>query len=88
MLRFCGSKYQQLLSTPEGAKSFHSAVIDLIGLIEGVINKSKRTIVFFLIFILSNTTAISVSSGNQVEGINMMIEVVVPLQAQGEFTSR
>lgn len=41
MLRLCGSKYQQLLATPEGVKSFHTAVIDLIKLIEGVVSKGR-----------------------------------------------
>lgn len=36
MLRLCGSKYQQLLSTKEGLSSYHSSVNDLLNLIENV----------------------------------------------------
>lgn len=36
MLRLCGSKYQQLLSTKEGLSSYHSAVNDLLNLVESV----------------------------------------------------
>lgn len=36
MLRLCGSKYQQLLSTKEGLSSYHLAVTDLLNLIENV----------------------------------------------------
>lgn len=36
MLRLCGSKYQQLLSTKEGLSSYQSAVNDLLSLIENV----------------------------------------------------
>lgn len=41
MLRLCGSKNQQLLTTPEGAKAFQATVIDLIKLIEGVVSKGN-----------------------------------------------
>lgn len=36
MLRLCGSKYQQLLTTKEGLSSYHSAVNDLLNLIENI----------------------------------------------------
>lgn len=34
MLRICGSRHHQLLSTAEGLSSFNSAVVDLIDMIE------------------------------------------------------
>lgn len=42
MLRLCGSKNQQLLATPDGIKAFHTAVLDLLGLILGVATKDKH----------------------------------------------
>lgn len=39
LLRLCGSKYQPLLTTPDGLKSFHSAICNLLSLINGVVNK-------------------------------------------------
>lgn len=36
LLRLCGSKYQQLLSTKDGLKSFHAAVIHLTTMIENI----------------------------------------------------
>lgn len=36
MLRLCGSKYQQLLSHKDGLKSFHSAVVHLLTIIDNV----------------------------------------------------
>lgn len=42
MLRLSGSKNQQLLSTPEGVKGFHSAVIDLLRLFEGIATKDNH----------------------------------------------
>lgn len=41
LLRLCGSKYQQLLTTPDGLKSFHSAISNLLTLINGVVTKGK-----------------------------------------------
>lgn len=49
LLRLCGSKYQQLLSTPDGLKSFHSAIFNLLTLISGVINKGKLSSMFDII---------------------------------------
>lgn len=47
LLRLCGSKYQQLLTTPDGSKSFHSAIFNLLALINGVVKKGKYFCVFF-----------------------------------------
>lgn len=87
MLRLCGSKSQQLLTTPEGVKAFHTTVIDLIKLIEGVVSRGKCPLIqsfpsqsiwkFHFYFI-----------ENQHDSIHMMIEIVGSLQSQGEFTSR
>lgn len=41
LLRLCGSKYQQLLTTPDGLKSFHTAIFNLLALINGVVAKGK-----------------------------------------------
>lgn len=41
LLRLCGSKYQQLLTTPDGLKSFHTAIFNLLALINGVVTKGK-----------------------------------------------
>lgn len=44
LLRLCGSKYQQLLATPDGLKSFHSAIFNLLTLINGVVAKGSFAI--------------------------------------------
>ncbi len=44
MLRLCGSKYQQLLTTKEGLSSYHSAVNDLLNLIELIVCQGKNMI--------------------------------------------
>lgn len=49
MLRICGSRHHQLLSTAEGLSSFHSAVVDLIDMIEAIVGK-PIVIPFFFIF--------------------------------------
>lgn len=41
MLRLCGSKYQQLLTTPDGSKSFHSAIVNLLTLVNGAVTKGN-----------------------------------------------
>lgn len=41
LLRLCGSKYQQLLATPDGIKSFQCAVINLLTLIDNVVTKGN-----------------------------------------------
>lgn len=53
------------MTTADGLKSFHSAISNLLALINGVVTKD-----------------------NEIDGINMMIEVIGSIQLQGEFTSR
>lgn len=48
MLRLCGSKYQQLLTTEDGFKSFHKAIYNLLALINGVVTKGTlETQIYF-----------------------------------------
>lgn len=54
MLRLCGSKYQQLLSTKEGLSSYHAAVNDLLNLIENV---CQGKIQYFFFITLSRIAA-------------------------------
>lgn len=42
MLRLCGSKYQQLLTTKEGLSAYHLAVNDLLNLIENICKGKAR----------------------------------------------
>lgn len=44
LLRLCGSKYQQLLTTADGSKSFHLAIFNLLRLIDGVAKKGEHSI--------------------------------------------
>lgn len=46
LLRLCGSKYQQLLTTPDGLKSFHSAIFNLLSLINGAVTKGINIFYF------------------------------------------
>lgn len=87
MLRLCGSKYQQLLATPDGVKSFHTAVIDLIKLIEGVVNKGREENELYNKLDV-NLVSINIIVDNQQDAVHMMIEIVGSLQSQGEYTSR
>lgn len=52
LLRLCGSKYQQLLTTSDGSKSFHLAIFNLLRLIDEVVKKGKHSIdgTFFFFF--------------------------------------
>lgn len=91
LLRLCGSKYQQLLTTPDGLKSFHTAIFNLLALINGVVTKGKP-IVFESIKVWTKLTCVWIYEKNQIEneldGISMMNEIVGSIQLQGEFTSR
>lgn len=42
LLRLCGSKYQQLLTTADGSKSFHAAISNLLTLIGSIVNREKE----------------------------------------------
>lgn len=46
MLKLCGSKYQQLLQTADGVKSFHASANNLLILIDSVVTKGDFN--FFL----------------------------------------
>lgn len=48
MLRICGVRHQQLLSTTEGMSSFHAAVVDLIDMIEAIVGKFFVFLIFAL----------------------------------------
>lgn len=48
LLRLCGSKYQQLLTTPDGLKSFHTAIFNLLALINGVVTKGTVLSVYHI----------------------------------------
>lgn len=41
LLRLCGSKYQQLLTTADGSKSFNSAIFNLLTLISSIASQGK-----------------------------------------------
>lgn len=43
LLRTCGSKYQQLLSTKPGTQAFHNSVLTLLTVIENILIKLDST---------------------------------------------
>lgn len=80
LLRLCGSKYQQLLVSAEGAVAFRVAVQHLLGLIE---NLAVGRIVG------NGVEDVMVGRGIGERDTNdLMIEVVGSLQQPGEFTSK
>lgn len=82
LLRLCGSKNQQLLTTADGVTAFRAAVMRLLNAIDelaggGQLEQSER--------------AEAVERGMPItdrEIVDLMIEVVGSLQLPGEFTSK
>lgn len=76
LLRLCGAKNQQLLSTPDGLLAFRAAIVRLLDLIDGFLPTS------------GDTSAADATRCNDQDTIDLMIEIVGSLQLPGEFTSK
>lgn len=89
LLRSCGSKYQQLLNSRDGVKSFHGVIIDLLTNIQTLLEKGTTILIHPKDFFLNKLYVIVEDHAHrETESRNIMIEFIGSLQTQSEFTSK